>query len=105
LAAENLCLRKQWALDQERQIQPRRVTNATRLALIWLARWCNWRQALVIVQPQTLTRWHRQGFRLCWRWKSRPGRPPIPPELQALIRRMARKSLTWGESASPMSCC
>jgi hypothetical protein len=51
LAAENLFLRKQLALYQARQIQPRRVTNATRSALVWLARWCNWRQALVIVQP------------------------------------------------------
>jgi putative transposase len=62
-----------------------------------LARWFDWRQALTIVQPQTLIRWHRQGFRLFWRWKSRPGRPPIPPELQALMCRMARENLTWGE--------
>src|SRR5215218_9699222 len=57
----------------------------------------DWRQALVIVQPATLIRWHRQGFRLFWRWTSRPGRPPIPADLQALIRRMARDNPTWGE--------
>ncbi len=97
LAAENLFLRKQLALYQERHVKPRRATNATRLTLVWLARWFDWRQALVIVQPATFIRWHRQGFRLFWRWKSRPGRPPIPPDLQALIRRMARENPSWGE--------
>ena len=92
LAAENLFLRKQLALYQERRVKPTRATNTTRMTLTWLARWFDWRRALVIVQPQTLTRWHRQGFRLFWRWKSRPGRPTIPPELQALICRMAREN-------------
>ena len=52
---------------------------------------------LAIVQPATFTRWHRQGFRLFWRRKSRCGRPPIPADLQALIRRMARENPTWGQ--------
>src|SRR5215510_12468669 len=97
LAAENLFLRKQLALYQERHVQPRRATNATRLALVWLSRWFNWRQALAMVQPDTFLRWHRQEFRLFWRWKSRPGRPPIPPDLQALICRMAHENPTWGQ--------
>jgi putative transposase len=97
LVAENLFLRKQLALYQERSITPRRATHATRLTLVWLARWFDWRRALVIVQPATLVRWHRQGFRLFWRWTSRSGRPLIPTDLQALIRRMARDNLTWGE--------
>jgi putative transposase len=97
LAAENFFLRKQLALCQERHVKPQRATDATRLTLTWLARHFNWRQALVIVQPATLIRWHRLGFRLFWRWKSTPGRPPIPPDLQALIRRMARENPTWGE--------
>jgi putative transposase len=97
LAAENLFLRKQLALYQERHVKPRRATDATRLTLTWLARCFNWRQALVIVQPATLIRWHRRGFRLFWRWKSTPGRPPISPDLQALIRRMAWENPTWGE--------
>src|SRR5262245_28015060 len=83
LVAENLFLRKQLALYRERHIQPRRATNATRLTLVWLSRWFNWRQAIAIVQPETLTRWHRQGFRLFWRWQSRPGRPPIPARPEA----------------------
>src|SRR5207249_8244443 len=75
LAAENLFLRQQLALYQERQIKPRRATDATRLTLGWLARCFDWRQALTVVQPATFIRWHRQGFRLFWRWKSHPGRP------------------------------
>src|SRR5215831_17978201 len=97
LAAENLFLRKQLALYQERHVKPQRATDATRLSLVWLARWFDWRQALAMVQPATFTRWHRQGCRLFWRWKSTPGRPPIPPDLQALIRCMARENPTWGQ--------
>jgi len=97
LAAENLFLRKQLALYQERHVKPRRATNATRLVLVWLGHWFDWRTALVIVTPQTFTRWHHQGFQLFWRWKSRRGRPRIPAELQALIRRMARENPTWGQ--------
>jgi putative transposase len=67
------------------------------MVLVWLGRWFDWRKALAGVQPETFIRWHRQGFRLSWRWKLRPGRPPIPPELQALIRQMARDNPTWGQ--------
>jgi putative transposase len=97
LAAGNLFLRKQPALYQERNVKPRRATNATRIALIWLGRWFDWRQALAVVQPKTFIRWHRRAFRLFWRWQSRPRRPQIPAELQALIRQMARDNLTWGQ--------
>jgi putative transposase len=97
LVAENLFLRKQLALYQERHTTPRRATNATRLALVWLGRWFDWRQVLAIVQPATFLRWHRQGFQLFWHWQSRPGRPRIPAELQALIGQMARENPTWGQ--------
>jgi putative transposase len=97
LAAENLFLRKQLALYRERSITPRRATPATRLTLVWLARCFDWHRALIIVRPATLIRWHRQGFRLFWRWKSTPGRPLIPPDLRALIRRMGRDNPSWGE--------
>ena len=70
LAAENLFLRKQLALYQERDVKPRRTTPAMRIALTVLDRWFDWRQALVIVQPATLVRWHRQSFRVFWRWRS-----------------------------------
>jgi putative transposase len=98
LAAENLFLRKQLALYQERKVKPRRADNATRLVLATLSRLLAWRQLLVIVKPETLIRWHRKGFRLFWRWKSRaPGRPAISVEVQRLIATMASANRTWGE--------
>jgi putative transposase len=98
LAAENLFLRKQLALYREREVTPRRATDATRLVLVLLARVFAWRDALLIVQPATLIRWHRQAFRLLWRWRSRGlGRPRIPLDLRRLIRTMAQDNPTWGE--------
>src|SRR5215831_8982681 len=97
LAAEILLLRKQLALYEERHIIPRRATNAARLVMVWLSHWFDWRPALRIVKPETLTRWHRQGFRLFWRWKSKPGRPRIPTELRLLIKQMAQDNPTWGQ--------
>ena len=98
LAAENLFLRKQLALFQERKVKPRRAHDSTRLIMVILGRLFAWRDALVNVQPDTFIRWHRKGFRLLWRWKSRlPGRPGIPKDLRRLIREMAAENPTWGE--------
>ena len=97
LAAENLFLRKQLALYEERQVQPRRATHATRILMVWLSYCFDWRPVLRIVKPETFPRWHRQGFRLFWRWKSKPGRPALPKDLQALMRRMALENSTWGQ--------
>ena len=68
LAVENLFLRKQLALYQERQVKPRRANDTTRISLLWLSRLFDWRKALAIVQPVTLIHWHRRGFRWFWRW-------------------------------------
>jgi hypothetical protein len=97
LAAENLFLRKQLALYQERHITPRRATGATRFILVWLAQWFDWRQALTVVHPETFKRWQRQGCQRLWRNTGCPGRPPIPVKLQGLIRQMTRDNLTWGQ--------
>ena len=97
LRAENLFLRRQLALYIERGVRPHRVDAATRVSLAVLARLFDWRGALVVVQPATIIRWHRAGWRLLWRMKSRAGRPPIPQELRELIRRMARENALWGE--------
>ena len=95
LAAENLFLRKQLALYLERQVKPRRADDATRLTLIALSRLIDWRQLLTVVKPETLIRWHRKGFRLFWRWKSRPqGRPRVPADLRQLIAEMAAANRT-----------
>ena len=89
LAAENLFLRKQLAIYQERGFKPRRISHRTRLTLLWLSRIFDWRSALTVVTPGTFIGWRRQGLRFFWRRKCQAGRPPIPLELQALIRRMA----------------
>ena len=98
LAAENLFLRKQLALFQERKLKPHRADDSTRLMMVILGRMFSWRDALVNVKPDTFIRWHRKGFRLLWRWKSRPvGRPRIPIDLRRLIGEMAAENPTWGE--------
>lgn len=98
LKAENIFLRKQLALYLEREAKPRRATDATRLSMVLLSRLFAWQDALVSVKPETFLGWHRKGFRLLWRWKSRPrGRPRLPEAIQGLIRRMARENPTWGE--------
>jgi Homeodomain-like domain len=97
IQAENLFLRRQLALYIERGVKPRRIDAATRIALTVLSRLFDWRDALAVVSPATLIRWHRAGWRLFWRMRSRPGRPPIPPELQALIRPIANENPSWGE--------
>jgi hypothetical protein len=94
LAAENLFLRKQLALFRERRVKPRRASDSLRLTLVLLTRCFARREALTIVQPATLVRWHRNAFRLFWRWRSRPGRRRLPAELQRLIAAMARDNIT-----------
>ena len=96
--AENLFLRKQLVLYLERKAKPRRADNATRLTLALLSTLFAWREALVIVRPETLIRWHRKGFQLFWRCKSKPrGRPRIPADLRELISEVAGGNPTWGE--------
>ena len=76
LIAENLFLRKQLAFYQEPQVRPRRLRDAARLSLLLWSKLCDWRSALVIVKPETLIGWHRKGFRLFGKLKSRGGREP-----------------------------
>ncbi len=97
LSAEVLFLRKQLAFYQERQVQPRKLTDAARFSLVLWSQLFNWRAALMIVKPETLIGWHRQGFKLFWRWKSRLGRPRLPENLRQLIVRMVQENPTWGE--------
>jgi hypothetical protein len=98
LAAEILFLCKQLAFYQEHQVPPKRLTNAARLILVFWSRLCDWKDALMIVKPETLIRWHRQGFKLFWRWKSRAGRPRLPIKLRKLIVQMVEENPTWGQA-------
>jgi len=97
LAAENLFHKKQLAMYKERGIKPGRIDSAGRFTLVALSRLFDWQDALAVVQPKTLIRWHREGFRMFWRWKSRMGRPQIPEDIKSLIRQMARENPLWGE--------
>jgi hypothetical protein len=99
LQAENAVLRHQ-LIVLRRKVQGRvRLTNNDRWFSIQLYRWFPLILAvLTIIQPETLVRWHRAGFRCYWRWKSRPrgGRPQIETDLRALIRRMSMENPLWG---------
>jgi transposase InsO family protein len=98
LATENLALRQQLALLDRKRPRPK-LKNRDRLFWVLLSQlWSNWQSVLVIVKPETVIRWHRQGFKYYWRWKSRskPGRPKIPREIRELIRRMSRENTLWG---------
>jgi putative transposase len=98
LSAEILFLRKQLAFCEERQTGPRRLTDSARALLVVWSRLFDWKDALVIVKPETLIGWHRQGFKLSWRRKSQAGRPRIPADTRKLIIRMARENPTWGQA-------
>lgn len=98
LCAEILFLRKQLAFYEERQTQPRRLNDSARFSLAFWSRFFDWKGALVIVKPETLIGWHRKGFKLFWRWKSRAGRPRISKEIRDLIVRMALENPTWGQA-------
>ena len=99
LEAENAVLRHQLVVLR-RRVQGRvRLTNNDRWFLIQLYRWFpSVLRVLTIVQPETLVRWHRAGFRYYWLWKSRSrgGRPQIETDLRALIRRMSIENPLWG---------
>jgi transposase InsO family protein len=99
LEAENAALRHQLIVLRRRTQRRVRLTNSDRWFLIQLYRWFpSILQVVRIVQPETLVRWHRAGFRCYWRWKSRlrGGRPQISAELRALIRRISTENPLWG---------
>ncbi len=93
-AIVELALRQQLATYAQKRSKPR-LTPRDRVFWVALARfWPGWKDALVIVKPDTVIRWHREGFRLYWRAISKrgPGRPPISEEVPALIRRLASEN-------------
>ena len=97
-ALEVLALRQQVAVLKRKRPRPP-LNSFDRLFWTTLRRlWPRWADLLVIVKPETVIGWHRAGFRLYWRWRSRPGsgRPAIPEEVRGLIRRLAEENSTWG---------
>jgi hypothetical protein len=99
LALENLALRQQLSNLRHTAGRPR-IRMADRAFWLVLSRlWSRWADVLVIVKPDTVVRWHRAGFRLLWRWKSRsriPAKGDVSPEVKALIRQMAEANVGWG---------
>ena len=97
LALENLALRHQLAV-LKRSVPRPKVRDCDRRLWILLRRFLDaWRDALILVQPDTVVRWHRAGFRAYWRRKSVPrrfGRPPIPMRLVHLIKRLSKENAT-----------
>jgi len=102
IAAENLALRHQLGVLQ-RSVKRPQLRQRDRIFWALLSRfWSDWHSSLMIVKPETVIRWHRDGFKLYWHWKSRgkPGRPKIDAEIRNLIRRMCRENATWGGASS-----
>src|ERR1700730_7825581 len=99
LEAEIVFLRHQLNLLRRRVPGKPRLTPADRLLFVWLYRLVpSLLNAAVIIQPDTIVRWHRAGFRSYWRWKSRScgGRPKVAAEVRSLIRRMSLENSRWG---------
>ena len=98
LALENIAIRHQLEVLQRNAKRPRLKPN-DRAFWVVLSRFLpSWQQHLTIVQPDTVIRWHRAGWRIYWRWKSKPGpgRPKVPLEVRTLIRQMSLDNRLWG---------
>jgi hypothetical protein len=101
LEAENLLLRHQLCIALRRAPRRLRLRSIDRALLVWMSRvWPRLLETVVVVQPETVLRWHRAGFRTFWRWKSRhrAGRPTIDRGLRDLIKRMSQENPLWGAS-------
>ena len=99
LLLENLVIRQQLVVLNRSTKRPQ-LTRTDRLFWVMVSRvWSHWSKGLIIVQPQTVLRWHRQWFRMYWSWKSRtqkPGHPCLDPEVRDLIRTMSQTNPLWG---------
>ena len=99
LILENLALRQQLSIYQYTIKRPK-IRTRDRIFWVFLSRrWKSWRNALIIVKPDTVIRWHKKGFKLFWRFKSRKtglGRPPLESKTRKLIEDMAKTNPLWG---------
>jgi putative transposase len=99
LAVENVLLRQQLIVAARKVKRPILTRHERTLITLLAAVLPRWRDALFLVKPETVVRWHRGGFRLLWRWRSRSTKPPAPrvsPDVVELIRRMAAENRLWG---------
>ena len=99
LQLENVALRHQLNVLRRSQRGRAQLNRADRVFWVWLSKiWSGWRSALVIVKPETVVAWHRKGFRLYWKWKSKrgPGRPEVSAEVRALSHKMCLANPIWG---------
>jgi putative transposase len=107
LTLEIVALRHQLNVLHRRQRCRVQLSRADRLFWVWLSKILSgWRSALVIVKPETVVAWHRKGFRVYWKWKSKrgPGRPEVSAEVRALIRKMCLANPTWVRPEFTESC-
>ena len=98
LALENVALRHQLAV-LKRSVKRAKIQDSDRMFWILMTKMLkDWKETVHFVKPDTVVRWHRNGFRFYWRKKSKgkPGRPPISMAIIHLIRRMSMDNVTWG---------
>ena len=99
LLLENMLLRQQLMVLKRQAKRPTLTWRDRNLFVLLASRLRTWKQALVIVQPETVLRWHRDLFRWVWKRKSRPGRrgkPPLTDDIVSLIKQMAQENRFWG---------
>ena len=100
LLLENLALRQQLAVLARRRSHPRFSAPDKLLWVVLRRLWTGWRKALILAQPDTVVLWHRSGFKLYWKWRSRdrkrPGRKCVSREVRELIFRTVLENKTWG---------
>jgi putative transposase len=99
LVLENMLLRQQLIVLKRQGKRPALSWRDRTLFVLLASKLPTWKQALVIVQPETVLRWHRDLFRWVWRRKSRPrrrGKPPLTDDIVSLIKQMAKEDRTWG---------
>jgi len=104
LILENAALRHQIEVLQRNTARPTLHWSDRAFWDVLSCIWTDWRRSLYIVQPETVVRWHKQGFRFYWRWKSRyrwPGRPKVSREVRGLIRQMSSGEPTLGRASHP----
>jgi hypothetical protein len=102
LMLENLALRQQLAVFKSKNRRPRLATSDKLFWLLTRRLWAGWRNALLVVTPETVVRWHGAGFRFYWAWlsrhKARLGRKRISQQVRDLVFQMVAENPTWRAS-------